>query len=342
TSAALEEQLAALEGADFAVATGSGMAAIHLALMAGITDRRKSIVAGQVLYGQTLSMLMKVFEPLGVDPRFADPSDLARFEEVVSEHRPGCVIVETITNPMMRVCELDKIAEIAHRHGALLLVDGTFTPPVMFRPLEHGADLVIHSATKYMGGHGDVLAGVVLGKAEMRPVVHFLTKTLGPNLGPFEAYLAMRGVKTLPLRFERQCRNALEVATSLAGAAGVERVHHPGLPDHPDHATAQRLFREGMYGAMVSVELEGGRDRALAFMDALELTVPATSLGDVHTMALYPPMSSHRDLAPKHRQRLGITDGLVRLSIGIEAIEDILADLQQALEKSAKLTATSA
>jgi cystathionine gamma-synthase/methionine-gamma-lyase len=147
TTEALEEQVAALEGADFAVATGSGMAAIHLALMAGITDRRKSIVAGQVLYGQTLSMLMKVFEPLGVEPRFADPQDLARFEEVVAEQRPGCVIVETITNPMLRVCELDKVADIAHRHGALLIVDGTFTPPVMFRPLEHGADLVVHSAT---------------------------------------------------------------------------------------------------------------------------------------------------------------------------------------------------
>lgn len=335
TTAALEEQVAALEGADFAVATGSGMAAVHLGLLAGIADRRKSIVAGQVLYGQTLSMLMKVFEPLGVEPRFADPCDLARFEQVVAEQRPGCVIVETITNPMMRVCELDKIAEIAHKHGALLVVDGTFTPPVMFRPLEHGADLVIHSATKYLGGHGDVLAGLLLGKAEMRPVVHFLMKTLGPNLGPFEAYLTMRGVKTLPLRFERQCRNALEVATSLAGAPGVERVHHPSLPDHPDHAAARRLFPKGMFGAMVAVELEGGRERALAFMNALKLTVPATSLGDVHTMALYPPMSSHRDLAPKHRRRLGITDGLVRLSVGIEAIEDIVEDLQQALAASA-------
>ena len=340
TTEALEQQLATLEGADFAVATGSGMAAIHLGLMAGITDRRRSVVAGHVLYGQTLSMLMKVFEPLGVESRFADTCDLARFEEVVAEQRPGCVIVETITNPVLRVCELDKVAEIAHKHGALLVVDGTFTPPTILRPLEHGADLVIHSATKYLGGHGDVLGGVILGNEEMRPVVHFLTKTLGPNLGPFEAYLTMRGVKTLPLRFERQCRNALEAATSLAGAAGVERVHYPGLPDHPDYTTAQRLFPDGMFGGMVSVELEGGRERALAFMNALQLTVPATSLGDVHTMALYPPMSSHRDLAPKHRLRLGITDGLVRLSIGIESIEDILADLQQALEASAKLAAT--
>jgi cystathionine gamma-synthase/methionine-gamma-lyase len=342
TTAGLEEQVAALEGADFAIATGSGMAAIHLALMTGITDRRHSIVAGQVLYGQTLSMLMQVFGPLGVESRFADPHDLAGFEEAVAEQKPGCVIVETITNPMLRVCELDKVAEIAHKHGALLIVDATFTPPAMFRAFEHGADLVVHSATKYLGGHGDVLAGIVLGKDELRPVAHFLTKTLGPNLGPFEAYLAMRGVKTLTLRFERQCRNALEVATSLAGAPGVRRVHHPGLPDHPDHATARRLFPEGMFGAMVSVELEGGRERALAFMNALELTVPATSLGDVHTMALYPPMSSHRTLAPKHRQRLGITDGLVRLSVGIEAIEDILADLQQALAASAKLTAAPA
>ncbi len=342
TTAALEEQLASLEGADFAVATGSGMAAVHLGLLAGVTDRRKGVVAGHVLYGQTLSMLMKVFEPLGVEPRFVDPNDLERFEQVVAEQRPGCVIVETVTNPMLRICDMERVAAIAHRHGALLIVDGTFTPPTMFRPLEHGADLVMHSATKYLGGHGDVLGGVILGKLEMRPVVHFLTKTLGPNLGPFEAYLTMRGVKTLPLRFERQSRNALEVATSLAGAPGVERVHYPGLPDHPDHAIALRLFPDGVFGGVVTVELEGGRERALAFMNALELTVPATSLGDVHTMALYPPMSSHRDLAPKHRQRLGITDGMVRLSIGIEAIEDILADVEQALAKSKQLTATPA
>jgi len=216
----------------------------------------------------------------------------------------------------------------------LTLVDSTFTTPVLMRPLELGADLVVHSATKYLGGHGDVLGGVLLSRNELHPPVRFLERTLGANLGAFEAYLAMRGVKTLPLRMERQCRNAAEAAARLAGQPGVERVYYPGDPQHPDHDTAKRLFAGGLFGAMVSVDLEGGRERAAAFMNSLRLTVPATSLGDVHTMALYPPTSSHRDLAPAHRRRLGIGDGLVRLSIGIEHIDDIVADLEQALVAS--------
>ncbi|MBI1352823.1 MAG: aminotransferase class V-fold PLP-dependent enzyme [Acidobacteria bacterium] len=335
TTSAFEEQVATLEGADFAVATSSGMAAAHLALLAGVSDRRRKIVAASVLYGQTMSMLMKVFEPLGVETRFADVSDLEGFEAAVAEEKPGVVLVETISNPLLRVAEIDRLAEIAHRHGALLLVDATFTTPVMMRPLELGADLVIHSSTKYMGGHGDVLSGVVAGRAELQPTITYLSKTLGATLGAFEAFLTMRGVKTLPLRFERQCANALGLAEALATNADVERVYFPGRPDHPDAAIARRLFPEGMYGAVVSFDLEGGRERALAFLDALRMAAPATSVGDLHTMALYPAMSSHRDLSPKHRQRLGIGDGMLRLSVGVEALEDIVADVEQAVAVSA-------
>ena len=339
TTSAFEEQAAALEGADFAVATSSGMAAIHLSLLAAVTDRRRKIVAASVLYGQTLSMLTKVFEPLGVETRFADVSDLEAFEQAVAEEQPGVVLVETISNPLLRVAEVDRLAEIAHRHGALLLVDATFTTPVMMRPLELGADLAIHSSTKYFGGHGDVLSGVIVGRSELQPTVTYLSKTLGASLGAFEAYLTMRGVKTLPLRFERQCANARGVAAALAAHSEVERVYFPGLPDHPDHAIARRLFPDGLFGAVVSFDLEGGRERALAFLDALEMAVPATSLGDVHTMALYPAMSSHRDLSPKRRQRLGIGDGMLRLSVGVEALDDIVADLDHALTVSAERTA---
>lgn len=331
TTGAFEEQIRALEGADFALATSSGMSAIHLALLAALTDRRKTIVAAKLLYGQTLSMLMNVFEPMGAEIHFADPSNLERFEEVVAETRPACVVVETVSNPVLRVPELDKLSEIAHRHGALTIVDSTFTTPVLMRPFEHGADIVIHSGTKYLSGHGDALCGVVLAREEHSTVLTFLMRTLGCNLGPFDSYLAMRGVKTLALRIERQCQNAREVAERLKGVNGIEKVYFPGDPEHPDHEIAKRFFPEGLFGAVVTLDLKGGREEATAFMNALEMLVPATSVGDVHSMVLYPPMSSHRDLAPKHRHRLGIGDGMVRLSIGIEAAEDIVADIRQAV-----------
>jgi cystathionine gamma-synthase/methionine-gamma-lyase len=337
TVSAFESQLATLEGADYAVATASGMAAIHMAVLGGLLDRRKSIVAADVLYGQTTALLQKVFEPFGVETRYADPCDLPAFEAAVAKARPGCVFVESMSNPLLRVPALDKVAEIAKRYGAQLIVDATFTTPVLSRPLELGVDIVVHSATKYLSGHGDTLGGVILGKQESYPTIHYLRKTLGPNASPFDSYLAMRGVKTLSLRMERQCRNAAFVARQLAECSAIERVYFPGNPDHPDYETCVRLFPEGLFGAMVSFDLAGGRERVLAFLDALEMTVPATSLGDVQSMALYPAMSSHRDLAPKHRQRLGIGDGLVRLSVGIEDASDIIDDIVQAVEHSEKV-----
>lgn len=339
TTQALEEQLAALEGGDFCVATSSGMAALHLALTASLIDRPKSIVAAKLLYGQTMSMLTTVFEAMGVETRFADPQDLDAWERAIEQARPSCVLLEPIANPLLRVPELDKAAEIARRHGATVVVDSTFATPVLLRPLELGCDLVVHSATKYLAGHGDVLAGALIGREEMKTAVRFLAKTTGPNLGPFEAYLTMRGVKTLPLRYERQCANARVVAEQLRELDGVERVYFPGDPQHPDHATARRLFPDGMYGAMVAFDLAGGREAALRFLDSLEMAVPATSLGDVHTMALYPAMASHRDLAPKHRRRLGIGDGLIRLSVGIEAVDDIVGDLEQAIRTATRAAA---
>ena len=332
TNAALEEQMAVLEQGDFAVATSSGMAALHMAILGALTDRRKSIVAANVLYGQTFVLLMNVLEPSGISVSFADPCDLEAFEAAVAEHRPACVLLETISNPLLRVPPVDTLADIAHKHGAQVIVDATFTTPVMTRPLKQGADFVVHSVSKCLAGHGDVLGGILVTREEFRPLMQSLTRTIGPNLGPFEAYLTMRGIKTLPLRIERQCENAGKVAQWLGEHPRVERVYFPGDPDHPDAETIRRLFPEGKFGAMVSFEIkDAGRQEIFKFMDSLKLVVRATSLGDVHTMMLYPAMSSHRDLAPKHRQRLGIRDNLVRLSVGIEATEDIIADLEQAL-----------
>ena len=335
TTNALEEQVAALEGGEFALASASGMASLHLALLAALTDRRKSIVAANVLFGQSMTLMMNLLEPTGVAIQFADPCDLTAFEAAVAEAKPGCVLVETISNPLMRVPAIDKIAEIARRHGVLTVVDATFTTPVLTRPISLGADFVIHSSTKYLAGHGDVLGGLLITRNEFRQVVQSLSRTMGTTMGPFEAYLTMRGVKTLPLRIERQCQNACRVAAALQGHPRVEKVNFPGDPTHPDAETVRRLFPKGMFGGMASFAIKAaGREEIFRFNDALKLVVRATSLGDVHTLISYPAITSHRELSPKHRQKLGIGDNLLRLSVGIEAAEDIIADLEQALDRT--------
>ena len=332
TTSALEALMTDLEGGHAAFACSSGMMALHMAVLAALVDRPKHVVAGSVLYGATTQMLMTVFGALGVETTFVDVCDLAAMEAAVNETKPGAVLVETITNPMLRVGALDKLAAIARRAGAPLIVDNTFATPLLLRPFELGASLVVHSATKYLAGHGDVLGGVIVSDEGHFETLTALRRTLGPNMSPFESYLTMRGIKTLALRMERQCANACKVASWLAAHPRVERVYFPGDPAHPDAATVNRLFPNNLYGAMVAVELRSaGKEEVFAFMDKLRMIVPATSLGDVHTMILYPAMASHRDLSPKHRERLGISDNLVRISTGIEAIEDIIADLEQAL-----------
>ncbi len=332
SSAALEELVSALENGHGTQACASGMAAIHLALLAALVDRRRSIVAANALYGATVATLMNVLEPSGVAVTFADPCDIEAFAATVREARPGCVLLESISNPLLRVAAIDRISEIAREVGAAVVVDNTFATPLILRPMELGANFSVHSLTKYLAGHGDVMGGAVVADAQHLPVLRTLSRTIGPILGPFECYLTMRGIKTFPLRMERQCANACRVASWLAGHPRVERVYFAGDPAHPDAATVRRLFPQGMYGAIVSFEIKGaGREEIFQFMDALQLVVRATSLGDVHTMMLYPLMSSHREISPKHRERMGIRESLVRLSVGIEAPEDVIADLEQAL-----------
>ena len=332
TNRALEELVTDLEGGDFCLATSSGMSALLTALMAALVDRPKRILAANVLYGQTITQLMSVLGPLGVDTRFADPCDHEGFLRALRDHQPSCVLIEPISNPLLRVAPIDHLATSCRESGVQLVVDNTFATPMLLRPLELGAHLVVHSATKFLAGHGDVLGGVLVGLEEHQATVSALGRTMGPNLGPFEAYLTMRGIKTLPLRMERHCRNALEIAEALDAHPHVEQVHYPGLDAHPDRETIDRLLPAGSGGGIVSFNIKGAnRDSVFTFLDQLELIVPATTLGDVHSLMLYPTMASHRDLSPKHRQRLGITDDLVRLSVGIESATDILDDLDRAL-----------
>ncbi len=331
SNAALEELVTSLEGGHGALATASGMSALQIAITAALADRRKSIVAANALYGATVGLLMNVFEPMGVAVRFVDICDLDAFRAAVAEARPGCILVETISNPLLRVGEIDRIAEIARQAGAALIVDNTFGTPLIVRPLELGAHFSVHSVTKYLAGHGDVLGGIVVTDGEHYEGLRALARTTGPVLGPFESYLTMRGIKTFPLRMERHCANACRVASWLSQHPAVERVYFTGDPAHPDAAAIRRLFPQNLYGAMVSFEIQGaGRAEVFHFMDALKMIVRATSLGDVHSMALYPVMSSHREISPKHRERMGIRENLVRLSVGIEAPEDIIEDLDQA------------
>ncbi|HLG96075.1 MAG TPA: PLP-dependent aspartate aminotransferase family protein [Bryobacteraceae bacterium] len=337
TNAALEELMTALEGGHGALACSSGMTAVHIGILAALMDRRKSVLAASALYGATTSLLTKVLEPLGIEVNFVDVCNLEEVRQKIAEKKPGCIVMETISNPLLRVGPVDGIAELTRAAGAALLVDNTFATPLLVRPLELGAHISVHSATKFLAGHGDVLGGVIIADQEHSERIRSLSRTLGPVLGPFEAYLTMRGIKTFPLRVERQCSNACRIASWLSSHPQVSRVHYLADPNHPDAPVIRRMLPDGLYGAVVSFELKDARKEAvMAFMDRLNLVVRGTSLGDVHSLMLYPAISSHRDIAPKQRERMGITDGLVRLCAGIEAVDDIIADLDQALSGGAE------
>jgi cystathionine gamma-synthase/methionine-gamma-lyase len=332
TNEMLEAVMASLESGAGALACSSGMTALQVALQVALTDRRKCIVAAESLYGASISLLMKVFDPMGVQIKFVDFCNLDAVNKAVIDAKPGALLMETITNPILRVAEVDRIAQIAKSAGAALVVDNTFATPLIIRPLELGANFVVHSLTKYLAGHGDVLGGIVVSDEDNLDALRAHSRIVGPVLGPFESYLATRGIKTFPLRMERQCANACRVASALASNPAVERVYYPADPKHPDADTLRRLFTPNLYGAVVSFELKGAqRPEVFRFINALKMIVAATSVGDVHSMVLYPFMSSHREVSPKHRERMGIRENLIRLSVGIEGSEDIIADLEHAL-----------
>ncbi len=246
TNAALEEVVTDLESGAGALACSSGMQALHTAIQVALQDRRRSIVAASALYGATVNLLMKLVEPSGVEVRFVDFCDLNALRAAVTEHKPGALLMETVSNPLLRVAPVDRVAEIAREVNAALIVDSTFSTPVVTRPLEWGANLVVHSLTKYLSGHGDVLGGIIVSDAEHLEALRAFSRIAGPVLGPHESYLALRGIKTFPLRMERQCQNACKVASWLATHPQVDRVYFTGDPAHPDAAVIQRVFAPGL------------------------------------------------------------------------------------------------
>ncbi len=330
TQEAFEAALTELEAGADAAAFASGMAALHAALLAAGARPGATVVAAAELYGATTTLLDHLAAG-GVTVRRVDARDPAAVEAAL----PGASVLlfEVVANPLCRVADAPALVALAKRHGARVIVDSTFTTPYLLQPLAFGADFVVHSATKYLGGHGDVLAGVVV-TAQAADAVNLrqTRKVLGANLGAFEAYLAWRGLRTLPLRVREQNANALRLANWLVGHRRVARVYYPGLPDNPDQAVARRLFREGCFGGVLAFDLkDAGRAEVFRFLERLRLVQRLPTLGDIVTEVLYPAIASHRALTPEQRMALGISDGCVRLSAGIEAVEDVIEDLEQAL-----------
>lgn len=331
TVAALQESLATLENGKVAVAYGSGMAAIHAALMACELQPGSVVLASQDLYGASFDLLYKIFGSLGIKTFTADFNDLDALRTKVDEIKPRVLLAETISNPLLKVCDISAVAEIAHSAGARLIVDNTFASPYLCRPLDLGADFTVHSATKYLGGHADAMGGIVVSNEETDgPALVGVLKLVGGVLSVWEAHHILRGIKTLALRLEKQCQNARILAEALAKNERIDAVYYPTLSG--DKPLAARVLLDQFGGALVTVKLKADtRDAAYRFMDSLDLCIRGTSLGDVYTLVSHSASSSHRELSPKRRSDLGITEGLVRISVGIEDVNDIIYDIENAL-----------
>jgi cystathionine gamma-synthase/methionine-gamma-lyase len=328
TTAAFESAVAALEGTDEAVAFASGMAAIHGAIIDAARPGQK-ILASQDVYGATYAILNGEVRDSGIEPVLTDITDLATVTRLATEHRPAAIMAETISNPLLRVADIPALSRIARSIDAALIIDNTFASPIVVRPHAIGADYVVHSTTKYIGGHGDSTGGVIATTAGRAATVRARQRLMGPVMNPFDAWLTHRGLKTLAVRMRAHCENAAIVRDWLAQRRDIDRVHFPGafdpLPDGVFHTDAT--------GAMLAFEIAGaGRADIFRFLESLTLIVPAPTLGDVASLALYPAMSSQRGLTPEQRAEIGIGDNLVRLSVGIEDPHDIIADLERALD----------
>ena len=326
----LEKAVAELEGAEAALATASGMAALH-ALMLALAPRPATIVATRELYGGTMALLRQDFEPAGYEIHFVDLADLDAVRRAVDG--AGLVLAETITNPLCAVPDLEAIAKMARDKSVPFLVDNTFASPILCRPLEIGATAVMHSATKYIGGHSDLVAGVVAGDATVIGAARARSVRTGTTLGPFDAWLALRGLRTLDVRMRRHSDNSIALARAMLKMAGVARVHHPLLENSPSFAVARRLLPQGA-GGMMAFDLEGGRAAVQRMLSRFRLVTFAASLGGVETTISYPEITSHRSLTPQERAELGVTAGTVRVSVGIEDADDIIGDFAQALAAS--------
>jgi cystathionine beta-lyase/cystathionine gamma-synthase len=326
-SVVLHAKLAALEGAEAALVTASGMAAITTTLLTFLSAG-DHLLAQDTLYGGTHDFLTRDFASFGISFDFVDANDPKSWESRLRAETKA-IYVETITNPLMQVADLEGIAQFARSNEILSIIDNTFATPVNFRPIENGFDLSLHSCTKYMNGHSDIVAGAVIGRRDLIGRVKHKLDHLGGSLDPHAAFLLHRGMKTLAVRVRHQNESALEIARFLEGRPEIARVNYPGLESHSAHARAKKLF--GGFGGMLSYELKGGADAARKFIAATTLPVKAPSLGSVETLLTQPALTSHAGMSREDRQRLGITDGLVRMSVGLEATEELIEDLGQAL-----------
>ena len=325
--ALLEAAIAELEGAEAGVAVASGMAAILTGILA-LAPRPAPVVVPVDVYGGTSALVTQDLVPLGYEMRVADLRRPGRLGELLEG--AGLLLCETIANPLSRVADLEAVCRLAAERGVPVLVDNTFATPILCRPLEHGAAAVVHSATKYIGGHSDLVAGVLVGDGDLVARARARASRLGTTLGPFEAWLALRGLRTLAVRMERVSRSSLKVAEALENAPGVAVVHHPLLATSPDVEVARRLLPRGA-GGMFAFDLEGGLEAARRFQAGLRLVAFAASLGGVETTVSYPEITSHRSLSSEERARLGIGGGTVRVSTGLEDAEDVAEDFLAAL-----------
>jgi methionine-gamma-lyase len=330
TVRALEESIAALEGGEDARATASGMAAITTATMA-VVKNGDHILAGDALYGGTHKVFTDILKGYGVECTLVDTSDLTAVENAIKPNTK-LIYIETPSNPMMKLTDMEAISTLAKEHNITTIADNTFMSPYLQRPLEHGIDVVVHSITKSLSGHSDVLGGAIVGTMAFLKAMDPMYKNMGANLGPFEAWLTLRGIKTLHVRMQRQTESAEKIAKWLEDNPKVEWVKYPGLRSHPQFALAKRQM-DG-FGSMMSFELKGGVDAGRKMMNNVKLCSLAVSLGAVETLISHPATMTHAVVPKADRLKAGITDGLVRFSVGIEDVDDIIADLDQALAKA--------
>ncbi len=363
TQTVFEQRIAALEGGVGALAVASGAAAITYAILnlAGAGDH---IVAAQTIYGGTFDLLQHTLIPYGIKTTFVDPSDLNNFEKAIQPNTKA-LYIETLGNPNSNLIDIDAVAAIAHKHQIPLVVDNTFGTPYLIRPIEHGADIVVHSATKFICGHGTALGGVIVdsGKfdwkasdkfpqftqpesgyygvifADLAGPAAFVTRArcvllrdTGASISPITAFILLQGLETLSLRVERQVSNALKIVDFLAKHPKVSKVNHPSMPSHPDHATYQRYFPDGA-GSIFTFEIKGGQKEAFRFLNSLEIFSLLANVADVKSLVIHPSTTTHSQLTAEEKAEQGIFDSTIRLSIGAEHIDDLLADLSQALDK---------
>jgi cystathionine gamma-lyase len=326
TRAALEACLASLEGGERGLAFASGLAATTAVL--STLKPGDEVAAAADLYGGTFRLLERVFKPWGLVARYTDDPSPAGFAKIITP-ATKLVWIETPTNPLLQVVDIAAIAELAHRARAPLAVDNTFASPYLQQPIKLGADLVVHSTTKYLGGHSDVVGGAVIGSRELLQPIAFYQNAAGGVPGPFDAWLTLRGIKTLAIRMERHCANARELAGWLSTHPRAQRLYFPGLPSHPGHELAKKQMRD--FGGMISVSVKGGKEAALQLLTRTRLFSLAESLGGVESLISHPATMTHASIPPEIRLARGIDDGLVRLSVGIEEVEDLRRDLEQGL-----------